>query len=92
MDEGDFPPMTPPPRRLLMDPDAYLARALDLIARVRHIVDTKGPPADLAMAALELAQVVERLHEWLADGNSPPKAWPLASSLLLVRTGREGLA
>jgi hypothetical protein len=85
-DDTEFPPPGPPPRRLIVDSDKELARALELIVLIRHTVEHGEPPAVLARHSLELTYVVERLHEWLRDGNSPPKDWPLASSLLLVRT------
>jgi hypothetical protein len=82
----DFPTPGPPPHRFIIDPDKELARALELVRLVRYAVEKGEPPATLARFSLELGNIVERLNEWLEDGNAPPKAWPLASSLLLVRS------
>jgi hypothetical protein len=82
----DLPTPGPPPHRFIIDPDGELARALELVRLVRYAVDRGEAPATLAQFSLELCNILERLNEWLEDGNSPPKAWPLASSLLLVRS------
>ncbi len=84
--DDDLPTPEPPPHRFIIDPDRELARALELIKLVRYAVEKGEPPATLARFSLELCNILERLNEWLEDGNAPPKAWPFASSLLLVRS------
>jgi hypothetical protein len=52
-----------------MDPDVALRTALEASARV---IATEGAEAE---AAVELAESVQALHEWIARGGFLPVAW-----------------
>lgn len=58
-----------PAERTEMDPDVALRTALEASARV---IATEGAEAE---AAVELAESVQALHEWIARGGFLPVAW-----------------
>lgn len=60
-----------------MDPDANLARQLKIVEEVQHHQDhpTDAGEGVLASLAMELAEHVEALNEWITRGGYLPAAW-----------------
>ena len=56
-----------------MDPDANLAEQLRLSARLIFQVETDKPLGESDVS--RLAELVLALHEWIANGGFPPRAW-----------------
>lgn len=55
-----------------MDPNANLQQQLDL---ARYILAEKTNNLNRAHAAEHLAELVQALHDWLAEGGFKPTAW-----------------
>lgn len=54
-----------------MDPDANLKEQLALAKRITEYAGSDDSDPD----AVELAELVIALHEWIGKGGFPPKAW-----------------
>lgn len=61
----------------LMSPDANLKRQRELAADLIALADsTRGyDPHDIAVKAVELAELVQALDEWMTKGGFLPAAW-----------------
>lgn len=60
-----------------MDPNANLLRQRAIVREVRHHQDhpTDAGEGVLASLAMELAEHVEALDEWITKGGALPAAW-----------------
>lgn len=57
-----------------MDPDAALANARTLVARLRR-AQAQGQDQAVASVAAELADAFDALDDWLSGGGFLPAAW-----------------
>ena len=58
-----------------MDPDSYLKEILDLAQGILNKADGCGDDEDFAEEAIDLAERVQNLHNWLLQGGQLPSSW-----------------
>lgn len=58
-----------------MDPTANLTKIRDLITQIYAAEDNPDPPFDWGEIALELAEHVEALDNWMKSGGFLPTQW-----------------